>query len=69
LDDEGTRSRKNLIQTYFEKEKTLPLDFGLDPREGAGTVKFGAEDKWWYYSLHLFPTTARLQEAVVRLVT
>jgi hypothetical protein len=69
LDDEGTRSRKNLIQTYFEKKKTFPLEFGLDPREGAGIVKFGTADMWWYYSLYLFPTTFRLQEAVERLVT
>jgi hypothetical protein len=66
LDDEGTRKRANLIQTLFEKRKTLPLAF--DAQAGAGIVRFKAEETWWYYSLHLFPTTSRLQDAVERLV-
>jgi len=66
LDDEKTRARNSLIQTFFEKRKTFPLAFGSD--KAAGIVKFGAEDTWWYYSFQLFPSTSRLQEAVERLV-
>lgn len=66
LDDDRTRSKENLIQTFFEKKKTLPLEFDSD--KGAGIVKFAAEDTWWYYSFQLFATTSRLREAVERLV-
>jgi hypothetical protein len=67
LDDEGTRSKNNVIQTYFEKKKTLPLSFGLEKQQGL--VKFAAEDTWWYYSLQLFDKTASLLDAVQRLIT
>jgi len=67
LDDERTRSRKNLIQTFFEKTRTFPLKFGSEG--DAGIVKFGAEETWWYFSFQLFPTVARLRKAVERLVS
>jgi hypothetical protein len=34
LDDEGTRSSKSVIQTFFEKKKTFPLKFGSDKKRG-----------------------------------
>jgi len=66
LDDERTRTKWSLIQTVFEKSKALPLSFGED--QGSGMVRFDAEDTWWYYSFHLFPTTSALQEAVGKLI-
>jgi hypothetical protein len=66
LDDEHTRAKNKLVQTLFEKKKALPLAFGAD--KGAGIVKFGAEETWWYYSFQLFPDTSRLQKAVERLL-
>jgi hypothetical protein len=66
LDDKRTRRKRSLIQTYFSKDRALPLDFGSG--KNAGIVKFAAESTWWYYSLHLFPTTSKLQHAIERLV-
>ena len=66
LDDENTRQQRRLIQTFFERNRTLPLKF--DTEDGAGVVKFAAQDTWWYYSLNLFPTRRALTEAVTRLV-
>jgi hypothetical protein len=66
LDDASTRQASRLIQSVFDRNRTLPLKF--DTSEGEGVVKFAAEDDWWYYSLHLFPTTGAMQKAVTRLV-
>jgi hypothetical protein len=66
LDDETTRRKASLVQTFFGLEKTLPLEFGVSP--GAGTVRFAAEDTWWYYSKSLFATTDSLTAAVRRMV-
>ena len=67
LDDEDTRRDSRLVQTSFERRKTLPLRFRRSQGD-AGVVKFAAEDIWWYYSFHLFPTTTALDNAVRRLV-
>lgn len=66
LDDEGTKMKNDLIQTFFNKEETLPLKF--NSHDGAGTVKFNAEDIWWYYSFSLFPTTTSLSNAIRNLI-
>jgi hypothetical protein len=66
LDDASTRQASRLIQSAFDKNRTLPLKF--DTSDGEGVVKFAAEDEWWYYSLYLFPTTGALQKEVTRLV-
>lgn len=66
LDDEDTRQDSQLIQTFFERVRTLPLEFRIS--KGTEVVKFGAEDVWWYYSIHLFPTPRALEEAVTRLI-
>lgn len=66
LDDERTQKSNDFIQTFFEKSKTLPLKF--NSRENARTVKFHAEDIWWYYNANLFPTTESLNRAVEQLI-
>jgi hypothetical protein len=66
LDDEQTRKKKQIIQTAFDRARTLPLEF--DTEENAEAVKFAAEETWWYYSKHLFPTTKSLTAAVKRLI-
>jgi hypothetical protein len=66
LDDEQTRREKRIIQTAFDRAKTLPLEF--DTEENAESVKFAAEETYWYYSKHLFPTTKSLTAAVKRLI-
>lgn len=66
LDDDTTKKRNDLIQTFFEKSKTMPLKF--NSHDSAGTVKFNAEDIWWYYSFNLFPTTTSLNNAVKKLI-
>jgi hypothetical protein len=65
LDDETTRKNKNLVQTVLGLDNVLPLDFGVS--QGAGIVKFAAEGTWWFYSLHIFASTAALDTAVRRL--
>jgi hypothetical protein len=65
LDDEGTRETSRLIQTYFDRSKTLPIKCGR--QDGAGIVKFSAQETWWYYSQHLFATPDALKDAVSRL--
>ena len=66
LDDESTQKINALIQTFFEKSKTLPVQFSIHDK--AGTVKFDAEDIWWYYSFNLFPTTNSLKNAIKNLI-
>jgi hypothetical protein len=66
LDDQQTRRTGSLVQTVFGLEEALPLSFSES--DGSGTVKFAAEDTWWYYSRQLFPTTRALAKAVRRLV-
>lgn len=66
LDDEKTRLKRNLVQTFFAVKETAPLEFTVS--KGSGTVKFAAEDTWWFYSQHLFATTDALDAAVRRLV-
>src|ERR1700693_317256 len=66
LDDEQTRQKRNLVQTFFSRKQALPLKFGES--EGSGIVKFAAEDTWWYYSRQLFPTRDALNRAMRRLV-
>jgi hypothetical protein len=66
LDDEVTRNTKRIIQTAFDRARTLPLKF--DTEKGAEAVKFAAEETWWYYSKHLFPTPKSLTAAVKRLI-
>jgi len=66
LDDESTQKINALIQTFFEKSKTLPVQFSI--HDNAGTVKFDAEDIWWYYSFNLFPTTNSLKNAIKNLI-
>jgi hypothetical protein len=66
LDDEKTRLKRNLVQTFFGLKDALPLGFGVSG--GSGIVKFAAEDTWWFYSQHLFSTTDALNSAVQRLV-
>jgi hypothetical protein len=66
LDDEGTRNDKRIIQAAFDRARTLPLKFDTEKR--AEAVKFAAEETWWYYSKHLFPTPKSLTAAVKRLV-
>lgn len=66
LDSEQTRGKLNVVQTFFDKNNTLPLDFTA--QNGAGAVKFAAEKTWWYYSLHLFPSTSSLNDAIRRLI-
>ena len=66
LDDESTRKGETIIQNFFESEKTLPVKF--KEVNGSGIVNFGADKNWWYYSLHLFPTTSSLQEAIHKLI-
>jgi len=66
LDSEQTRGKLNVIQTFFDKHKTLPLDFTT--QDAAGSVKFAAETTWWYYSLHLFPSTSSLNDGVRKLI-
>ena len=62
LDDDVTREEKHVIQTSFDRARTLPLQFGKS--EGVGIVKFRAEPTWWYYSTHLFPSTDSLDAVV-----
>ncbi|MEO6720598.1 MAG: pYEATS domain-containing protein [Ferruginibacter sp.] len=65
LDDSDTRKENNLIQTYFDKAKTLPLKFRDSGKEKRSkVVKFAAQDTWWYYSKKLFPTTESLKKGV-----
>lgn len=66
LDDEDTRKESQFIQTFFERSRTLPLEFRIS--NGTEVVKFAAENIWWYYSVDLFPTPSVLKEAVIRLV-
>jgi hypothetical protein len=66
LDDDATREEKRVIQTSFDRARTLPLRFGKS--EGEGIVKFRAEQTWWYYSTHLFPSTDSLNTSVRRLI-
>ncbi|MDI9857961.1 hypothetical protein [Flectobacillus roseus] len=66
LDDENTQKINSLIQTTFEKSNILPLKF--NSQDNAGTVKFDAEDIWWYYSFNLFPTTTSLKNAIKKLI-
>ena len=66
LDDERTRRKQRLVQTFFDLKETLPLEFRISG--GAGVVKFAAEETWWYYSLNLFATTEALDAAVRRLI-
>jgi hypothetical protein len=66
LDDEDTRRDSRLIQTFFDRARTLPIQCRIS--DGAEVVKFAAEDIWWYYSVHLFPTPTALKDAVTRLV-
>ncbi|MEN4918238.1 hypothetical protein ABE485_06165 [Achromobacter spanius] len=66
LDSEETRGKLNVVQTLFAKQATLPLEFSA--QDGAGSVKFAAERTWWYYSLHLFPTTSSLSDSVRNLI-
>jgi hypothetical protein len=66
LDDEKTRRRQKVVQTFFDLKETLPLEFRMSG--GAGVVKFAAEDIWWYYGVHLFATPDALDAAVRRLV-
>jgi hypothetical protein len=67
LDDERNRSKKRIIQTRFERTRTLPLEVGKE--DGAGVVKFAAEGTWWYYSPQLFPKSNVLEAAVKQLVS
>jgi hypothetical protein len=66
LDDEETRRNSRLIQTYFDKDRTLPIQ--CRESDGAGIVRFHAENNWWYYSLQLFPMPDALKEAINRLL-
>ena len=66
LDDAGTRKKKRIIQTAFDRNRALPLEF--DDEKGAESVKFAAEDTFWYYSKHLFPSKKSLTDAVKRLI-
>lgn len=66
LDDQDTRKDARLIQTFFDRTKTLPIQCRRS--DGADVVKFAAEDIWWYYSVHLFPTPSALRDAITRLV-
>ena len=69
LDDPGTRRKKDLIMTFFDKSAVLPLETRKSENfKGAMVVKFSAQDTWWYYSNELFPTKERLVEAVKQLI-
>jgi hypothetical protein len=67
LDDERNRSKKRIIQTRFERARTLPLEVAKE--DGTGVVKFAAEDTWWYYSAQLFPKPSVLEAGVKQLVS
>jgi hypothetical protein len=66
LDDEKMRSEEKLVQTFFDVKDALLLEFRIS--NGAGVLKFAAEDTWRYYSRHLFGTSEALDVAVRRLV-
>jgi hypothetical protein len=67
LDDERNRDKKRIIQTRFERTRTLPLETAKE--DGTGVVKFAVEDTWWYYSPQLFPKPSVLEAAVKQLVS
>ena len=69
LDDNKTRDKDRLIQTFFEKAKTQPLEIRDSSKsKGSRVVKFAAEETWWFYSRKLFPTNEKLTKAVQRLI-
>lgn len=66
LDSEATRGKLNVVQTFFERNRVLPLD--IEGGDGTGSVRFAAENTWWYYSTYLFANKSDLNDAIRRLV-
>jgi hypothetical protein len=67
LDDANTRFSSTIVQAFFTKGLTLPLQFGTDG--STATVAFATDpDDWWYYSTSLFPTPEKLEVAITKLI-
>jgi hypothetical protein len=60
LDDEATRADNRLIQLVMHKETVTPLKF-RSKGVHLGSVRFGSNPTWWFFSRALFPSDESLE--------